>query len=144
MTVTAKFYSMKTYGGAFPPGSTQTIADFVCQNTGDETGVINFRADRIDADGNVVSKIIECYSLSTDPNCCFIANRDEKTGTCDTAGSTCDCEGAWDNPGHVTVDLPSEGGTYYYGMKTWGADESEPPYPSPTAAATHPQKKHGK
>jgi len=130
----SEFYKKRTttHGGPFPAGSKQTIADFVCQNVGGADGGVYFKADRIDTNGNVVRNIMNCNGGGFIVGYGASFNINKEVDSCDTADGGPDPDAI--KQGHVVTNVPSEPGTYYYGMKTWGSDESEPPYPSPTAA----------
>jgi len=125
---TSKFVEFTKHTGPFPPGDHVNVCDNRAQNTGG-SGVVNIQFCELNADGSV--KSCPCSkgkskgsggewgliydSEAPDPYRCSIA--DEATGSC-------------------LVDMPDEpGAEVYYGIRTWGEDESKPSFPSPTAVA---------
>ncbi|HEX58718.1 MAG TPA: hypothetical protein ENF26_01045 [Methanomicrobia archaeon] len=124
----ARFDVLETFSGPFSPGETATLARNRVKNTGN-------MADRI-----IIS--FDWYNPATGmwENICR-ATTDTEVGPGECAilynwpSCAADIFPACDAIGIVSHTLPTEPGTYYYGMKCWGTTESEPEYPSPTAAA---------
>jgi len=99
------------------------------KNTGDYSGTIYIKFQELDSAGNPLSGGVSCSgSISLSPSECAALEYNEGTGEC-VVGIVPDCiEG-----GDVTLN-PRPAGTYYFGIKTWAEGETEPSYPSPTAA----------
>jgi len=102
---------------------------FAIQNIGDSKGTVYVKVAEIDERGNV--KDLFCSgSVTLEPKQCAYVVADQDSRLCRVVpGSTCEfCKSA----GRIFTKKPP--GTYYYAVKVWGADESEPPWPSPAAA----------
>ena len=99
------------------------------KNVGDFAGTVYIKFQELDSAGNPLSGGVSCSgSISLSPGECAALEYDEGTGEC-IVGEVPDCiEG-----GYVWLK-PRSAGTYYFGIKTWAEGESEPSYPSPTAA----------
>jgi len=105
------------------------IAGNRVKNTGDFAGTINIKFEELDSAGNPLSGGVSCSRGIADvgPGEYVGLSYNESTGACDIAKI--------DSGALRWVFLnPRSAGTYYFGMKTWSSEESEPPYPSPTAA----------
>jgi len=79
----AKFYNYKTYSGPFKPSTKQKLAKFVVVNSGGSKGIIYFRADQIDENGNVIKNIMNCKtSGSVDPGKGAVFNVNAESDRC--------------------------------------------------------------
>ena len=129
--VTAEFYEVISHKGPFSIGAGKKIVEYKIQNTGTVgaySGMLMFRAAELNHDGT--EKELVCLrstgGVVSVGGCTQFKGpienpcRDEWTGGCDLIPL-----------GYVIINLPTTPGTYYYGMKTWGVDESEPSYPVP-------------
>jgi len=112
----------------YPTGEHIHIAKNRVKNTGDFTGMIYIKFEELDSKGNPLPNGVSCsdsMSVSAGEYCAL--SYYEYSGLC-SMGTV--AETGW---GHVDLN-PRSAGTYYFGMKTWAEGETEPPYPSPTAA----------
>jgi len=110
----------------FRTDETISIAINQVQNTGDFAGTIYIKFQELDSAGNPLSGGASCSgSLSLASGEVGRLVYDEDTNSCIVEKVT--------GAGAVYLK-PRSPGTYYFGIKTWAEGESEPPYPSPTAA----------
>jgi len=110
----------------YPTGELIHIARNRVKNTGDFSGTINIKFEELDSAGNPLPSGVRCsgsVELAADETARL--GFDEILGMCKVEKST--------DSGLVRL-APRSVGTYYFGIKTWSDDETEPPYPSPTAA----------
>jgi len=129
--VTAAFDLFTSYSGPFTVGEKVTIAKYRVKNTGNVRGPINVAIHKLNADGSVKGDIAAWWGIYLDPGECYTCGYDCDTDTELSPCTTGSC--ATIGAGEIKITHPTAG-TYYYGIKTWGEDEDEPSYPSPTAA----------
>lgn len=90
----------------------------------------NAAVAELNSDGSIIEEFCsKQWTQGPGVYASFRAN--QSTGGCEIPmeGHSCDdVKGS----GYVKTNKPP--GTYYFGIKTWGEDEDEPSYPSPTAA----------
>lgn len=120
--VTATIDSFNSLPGPHPPGQQVEVGTNTFSNNGDVSGTVNAEFAEVDSNGNVVRSICsiqvnlnvgEQHGLTTDPS----------------------CGGTFEPPGSLTDTMPNEfGTTISYGLRVWGEDESQPPFPTPSAA----------
>jgi len=105
------------------------IAENRVKNTGVSAGTINIKFEELDADGNPLSGGVSFGDSvgGVDVGECATLFYDESLGIGNVSKKPCDSYG-------MVFLNPRPIGTYYFGIKTWSDDETEPPYPSPTAA----------
>ncbi len=128
--VTSIFDFFESYSGPFLPGTQQVLARDRIKNNGLLDGNVYLKFERLNADGTpapppICNLVVDipagycCSAYCTIPNvpCAFTDPRD--------------CIAI--NPENLAITIPETPGTYYYGVKTWGADEAEPSYPAPIA-----------
>ena len=112
----------------YKPTEQIDIAKNRVKNAGNFEGTINIKFEELDADGNPLPGGAVCAdSMSVSPGDYCALSYYEYSGLCSIGSVT---ETGW---GHIVLN-PRPTGIYYFGIKTWSEDESEPPYPSPTAA----------
>ena len=127
--ITAEFYEFIPYKGPFSIGAVEKIVEYKIQNTGTEgaySGMLTFRAAALNPDGSEKELICSrsTAGVISAGGCTQFKGpienpcRDERSGGCGSIPL-----------GYVLINLPATPGTYYYGIKTWGKDETEPPYP---------------
>lgn len=121
--VTSTFSVISLLSGPFTPNTDVIIANNQEKNTGNVYGAINVAVAELNADGSIKDEFCrDSGAVDVNDFTALIAN--QRTRGCDVyTGSEAET---------VTINKPA--GTYYYGIKTWGASEAEPSYPSPTAA----------
>ena len=137
VTVTGKARAAFDYfvacpsGCAFKSDEDIVIAANRIKNVGDIRGVICVEFEELDASGNPLSGGVYCGDCDNiNSGECTCLHYDEYAGVsaCSFSGPGCT------KVGYVKLK-PRPPGTYYFGIKTWAPDyESEPSYPSPTAA----------
>lgn len=127
--VTATFETFVPYN-TFDVGAVEKIVEYKIKNTGNApayNGMLSFECAELNSDGTVKKVICRRSTAGiVGPNECLIFKgpvynpcRDETHGACHTLYN-----------GFVLKTLSEIPGTYYYGVKCWGADESEPAYPA--------------
>jgi len=128
--VKGKIYSLETVS-TIRANVKQVIGkNFAIQNIGDSEGTVYVKVAEIDERGNV--KDLFCSSsVKLKPKQCGAVVADQADRTCIVVSCPTDCE-TCKKSGYIATKKPP--GTYYYAVKVWGADESEPPWPSPAAA----------
>ena len=114
--------------GPFKPGELKSIVYNRVKNIGSLEGRIYGKFEQLDSAGNVIKTICSVSDTFAGGECKGIHYAEHL--------STCNFENlpACDDSSACAIYLPTTPGTYYYGIKTWAEGESEPPYPSPTAA----------
>ncbi|RLG30731.1 hypothetical protein DRN97_10185 [Methanosarcinales archaeon] len=114
--------------GPFKPGELKSIVYNRVKNIGSLEGRIYGKFEQLDSAGNVIKTICSVSDTFAGGECKGIDYAEHL--------STCNFENipACDDSSACAIYLPTTPGTYYYGIKTWAEGESEPPYPSPTAA----------
>lgn len=128
--VTAGIDQFTTNSGPFPPGSYQEVATNLITNNGDVSGAVNAEFARVDNQGNVLTQLCstsvtldvgQTAGVLVDPN----------------AGSSCTTQGT---AGGLNDTLPDQfNATVNYGFRVWGADENQPPYPTPSGQVSGQQ-----
>jgi len=126
--VKGKIYSLETVSSIEPNKTAAIGKAFVIQNVGNRTGTVYVKVAEIDGNGNVKDLFCD-KSITLEPNQCAYVIADQDSRYTDIG--SCDCE-ACKTIGAIRTKKPP--GTYYFAVKVWGADESEPPWPSPAAA----------
>jgi len=126
------FSACAAEGCAFKSDEDIIIAINRIKNVGDIQGVICVEFEELDASGNPLPGGLYCGDCdSIESGKCICLDYDEYASAPCMFFEPDICD---DNTGRVRLK-PRSPGTYYFGIKTWAPDyESEPPYPSPTAA----------
>ena len=113
----------------YKPDENIIVAINCVENDGDFLGTINIKFEELDSAGNPLTGGVSCSgNVELDVGEYARLRYDEATGEC-----VVEKVGGPGIVGWATLN-PRSVGTYYFGIKTWSDDETEPPYPSPTAA----------
>jgi len=89
-------------------------------------GLVYARFDELNADGSLKTDGESCAPSGITLTVGECAGLSDVFGTCALVKVDC-------SKFRYVALSPRSPGTYYFGMKTWGADESEPAYPTPAA-----------
>lgn len=125
--VTSVYDHLKTFGGPFNPDTPVKIATVRVKNNGTKDGTVYNAIAELNADGSIKDEFCR-DSTTLAAGVCVAFGGAQHTRYCAVGDPDKECRSL----GSVYIKKPP--GTYYYGIKTWGEDESEPSYPSPTAA----------
>ena len=106
-----------------------TIAINTAKNVGEFPGTINMKFEELDADGNPLEGGLSLSGHVDDVPVggCVLLSYTEEFDALYVEPTDCEFSG-------MVILRPRPVGTYYFGMKTWSSEETEPPYPPPTAA----------